>query len=184
MSYIGDYNINSIVRKKWSTTGTDSNSITRATDGTLKIYKDDSATQRTSLSGVTQIEDFGGDTGVHSISIDLSDNTDAGFYASGHDYDVVMSSMTIDGKTVNAPIMSFSIQNRSDANLNTTQSWDGITTAKLYKALIAMLAGKVVVTDNGSTKTLSFKAQDGSSEAFSITAAEFDGARDSTGTIS
>ncbi len=72
----------------------------------------------------------------------------------------------------------------ADANLNTTQTWDGITTAKLYKALIAMLAGKVVVTDNGSTKTLSFKAQDGSSEAFSITAAEFDGARDSTGTIS
>ena len=143
MSYMGDYNTGAIVRKLWSTSGADGSSITRATDGTLKIYKDGSATQRTSLSGVTQTEDFDGDTGVHYIAIDLSDNTDAGFYAAGHDYDVVMSAMTIDGKTVNAPVLSFSIENRN-IKANVTQM-NGSTTP--ITALASQYDGTGLVGD-------------------------------------
>lgn len=65
-----------------------------------------------------------------------------------------------------------------------TQTWDGVSTTKLYRALVAMLTGKVTVTDNGSTRTLSFKQQDGTTESFTVTVAEADGARSSTGSIS
>lgn len=70
------------------------------------------------------------------------------------------------------------------AAISTTQTWDGVSTAKLYRALVAMLTGKVAVTDNGSTRTLSFKQQDGTTESFTVTVAEADGARSSTGSIS
>lgn len=41
--------------------------------------------------------------------IDLSDNTDAGFYAAGNHYDVGIADITIDGQTVRAWIGSFDI---------------------------------------------------------------------------
>lgn len=110
MNYLGDFPISSTVRMLWNTNGQDGASITRSTNGTLKIYKDIGATERSSLNGVTQVEDFASGTGVHSIAIDLSDDTDAGFYAAGHEYHVVMTGMVIDTKTVNAVIAHFSIE--------------------------------------------------------------------------
>ena len=110
MNYVGDFPTGATVYLLWNTNGQDGASITRATDGTLKIYKNVSATERTSLAGVVQVEDFDAATGVHSISIDLSDNTDAGFYVAGGEYHVVMTGMVIDTKTVNAEIAHFSIE--------------------------------------------------------------------------
>jgi hypothetical protein len=108
--HLGDFPAGATVDLMWNTNGQDGASITRSTDGTLKIYKNNSATERSSLVGVTQTEDFDAATGVHHIRIDLSDNTDAGFYAAGNEYHVVMTGMTIDTKTVNAHIASFSIE--------------------------------------------------------------------------
>lgn len=149
MNYLGDFNTGTTVRMMWSTSGTDGSSITRATDGTLKIYKDGSATERTSLAGVTQTEDFDSATGAHLVAIDLSDNTDAGFYAAGHDYHVVMTGMVIDGKTVNSPIGHFSIENRN-IKANVTQ-FDGIANG-LSGGLFApiYLAGTVLATSTQS----------------------------------
>jgi hypothetical protein len=107
---LGDFPTGAMIDFKWNTNGQDGASITRSTDGTLQIYKGNSATQRTSLNGVTQTEDFDTFTGVHHVRIDLSDNTDAGFYAAGNEYQVVMSGMVIDTKTVNAVIAHFSIE--------------------------------------------------------------------------
>ena len=115
MNYVGDFPTNGVVYLLWNTNDQAGASITRSTDGTLKIYKNVSATERTSLAGVTQVEDFDGNTGVHSISIDLSDNTDAGFYAAGNSYHVVMVGMVIDTKTVNAQIAHFSIERAGGA---------------------------------------------------------------------
>jgi hypothetical protein len=47
--------------------------------------------------------------GNHWVTIDLSDNTDAGFYANGSRYQVRMEGVTIDGATINAWIGAFSI---------------------------------------------------------------------------
>ena len=79
----------------------------------IEIYKDGGTTQRASDSGYTLLDtdgiDFDGTTGIHGFSIDLSDNTDAGFYAVGSWYHVVVASITIDGQTVNFVACAFRI---------------------------------------------------------------------------
>lgn len=83
----------------------------------IEIYRDGSVTQRSSDAGYTLLDtdgiDFDGVTGLHGFSVNLSDNTDAGFFASGHDYTVVVSTVTIDSQTVTFIAASFSIRNRS-----------------------------------------------------------------------
>jgi hypothetical protein len=113
MLNLGDVAAGSTIQVPWNTNAVDGSSITRATDGSIRIYKDNSVTQRSSSAGITDNEDFDGVTGVHLINVDLSDNTDSGFYASGHNYSVMLVGAVIDGKTVNAFLAIFSIENRS-----------------------------------------------------------------------
>lgn len=150
MRYIGDFPTGATVRFLWNTNGADGASITRATDGTLRIYKDGGTTERSSASGITQTEDFDSNTGVHLVAIDLSDNTDAGFYAAGHEYSVVMNAMTIDGKTVNAIIAHFSIER------------DGGALALIKNATYGLSALKTLidtVDDFVDTEVAAIKAQ-------------------------
>jgi hypothetical protein len=84
--------------------------VTRATDGSIRIYKNGSIVQRTSSNGITDTEDFDGLTGVHHCSIQLSDNSDADFYAPGSEFQVVLATATIDGVAVNACLAHFSIR--------------------------------------------------------------------------
>ena len=78
--------------------------ITNFAVGDIKIYKDGSTTERASTSGFTLLDtdgvDFDGITGIHGFSVDLSDNTTAGFYTSGGRYFVVVSTVTVDGQTM------------------------------------------------------------------------------------
>lgn len=70
----------------------------------IEIYKNGSTTQRSSDAGYTLLDtdgiDFDSITGLHGFSIDLSNNTDSGFFAVGSWYWVVVSSITVDGQTV------------------------------------------------------------------------------------
>lgn len=79
----------------------------------IEIYKDGSATQRASDSGYSLLDtdgiDFDGITGIHGFSIDLSDNSDAGFYAVGSWYYVIVSAITVDGQTVSFIACAFRI---------------------------------------------------------------------------
>jgi hypothetical protein len=96
--------------------GTDGESITcsglAVTD--IEIYKDGSPTQRASDSGYTLLDtdgiDFDSLTGIHGFSIDLSDDTDAGFYEVGSWYWVVVSAITVDSQTVSFIAAMFRIQ--------------------------------------------------------------------------
>jgi hypothetical protein len=108
--FLGDYPAGNVIICMYNTNDQTGASITRSTDGTLKIYKGSSATERTSLAGVVQTEDFDAATGVHLILIDTSDNTDAGFWVAGSFYHVVNTGMVIDTKTVNAHLCSFSLE--------------------------------------------------------------------------
>lgn len=119
-NYIGDFRVSSTVHLKWSTNSSTGASITRATNGTVRIYKGSSTTERSSAVGITDTEDHDSLTGVHHLSVDLSDDTDAGFYAAGNDYFAVLATATIDGQTVNHPIAQFSIENRSALMPTTT----------------------------------------------------------------
>lgn len=79
----------------------------------IEIYKGTSMTQRSSDAGYTLLDtdgiDIDGVTGIHGFSIDLSDNTDAGFYAAGSFYAVVVSAITVDSQTVNFVAATFRI---------------------------------------------------------------------------
>ena len=88
-----------------------------ATD--IEIFKDGSTTQRASDSGYTATTDFDGITGTHLLIIDLADNTTAGFWAAGSEYLVQVSSITVDGATINFWAARFRIGYPS-AILNTT----------------------------------------------------------------
>ena len=73
--------------------------------GDILLYKGVSMTQRSSTAGFVLTDTDGIDldtiTGIHGFSIDTSDNTDAGFYAVGSFFTVVVSAVTIDAQTVN-----------------------------------------------------------------------------------
>jgi hypothetical protein len=77
----------------------------------VEIYKGTSMTQRASDAGVVLIDTDGIDldtiTGIHGFSIDTGDNTDAGFYAVGSFFTVVVSAVTIDAQTVNFVAATF-----------------------------------------------------------------------------
>jgi len=82
----------------------------------IKVYKNGGTTQRSSTSGFALLDtdgiDFDGITGIHGISIDTSDDTDAGFYAVSSEYWVVIDNITLDGATVSFTAAVFSIDNR------------------------------------------------------------------------
>jgi hypothetical protein len=143
--YLGDFLAGETVDFKWNTTAVGTGSITRATNGSIRIYKNESLTQRSSAAGITDTEDFDSLTGLHHLTIDLSDDTDAGFYVAGSDYAVVIEGMIVDGETFNAALAHFSIENRS--NLSAAQvnaeadqalaDYDGPTNTEMVARTIA-----------------------------------------------
>lgn len=78
--------------------------------GDIVIFKDGGTTQRSSSAGITVSTSFDTNTGLQMVVIDLSDNTDAGFYAAGHEYSVAVADVTIDGQTIRFWLGSFSIE--------------------------------------------------------------------------
>jgi len=89
----------------------------------IEVYKDGGTTQRASDSGYALLDtdgiDFDSITGIHGFSVDLADNSTAGFYAAGSQYWVVVSSVTVDAGTINFIAATFRI-GYPDAILNTT----------------------------------------------------------------
>lgn len=68
-----------------------------------------SATERSSSSGITSTSPFDSLTGFHAVDIDLTDNTDAGFYAAGYRYYIVFApnDETIDSQTITGVLLGF-----------------------------------------------------------------------------
>jgi len=128
--WLGDYKEDDTVYFLWSTNDADGASVTRATDGTVQVYKDNGVAQST--AGVTDTEDFDSLTGIHACTIDLS--ADA-FYATGADYAVVLAGATIDGQTVNAVLAHFSIENRYKGVADALATYDPPTKAELDTAI-------------------------------------------------
>ena len=108
-----DYNTTETIDIPFNTFSSDDPSAsvtaTNLAAGDIKIHKDGSVTQRSSASGVTVSVDFDGITGCHIAHIDLSDNTDAGYYANGSRYQVRVEGITVDAATLNPWIGAFSI---------------------------------------------------------------------------
>lgn len=146
MMYLGDYAEDAIIDFNWSSNNAAGASVTRATNGTISVYKANSTTQST--AGVTDSEDFDSLTGIHHVRIDTS--ADA-FYAVANDYSVVLSGATIDGQTVNAVLAHFSIENRSlppAAEITAGQIRDaiGMASANLDAQLAEMALAESIAT--------------------------------------
>jgi hypothetical protein len=156
MKYLGEFKEDSIVYFLWNTNDQNGASVTRATNGTVRVYKDDGTTEST--AGITDTEDFDGLTGVHCCKIDLSSDV---FYVPGHDYSVVLAGVVIDGETVNAVLAAFSIENRFAGSL-------------LFQKAAKVLVNKAVqdkstgvieyYDDDGQTVLLTHTPTDGQTE--------------------
>lgn len=162
MQYLGDFPVGATVHLKWPTNGANGASITRSTDGSIRIYKNSSTTERSSSAGITSTEDFDTLTGVHGLAIDLSENTDAGFYAAGNEYQVVLAGATIDGQTVNAVLAHFSIErygNVYGARVNLVDDNSGTTDRYV---VLFMKNGQPLTAGITSPTLQVVKASDGS----------------------
>lgn len=80
----------------------------------VECFKNGSTTQRTSDNGIALLDtdgiDFDGITGLHGFSIDLSDNSDSGFWSVGGQYWIVIASVTINSQTVTLIAATFRIR--------------------------------------------------------------------------
>ena len=156
MIYLGDYKEDDMVYFCWGTNDKDGASITRATDGSIKVYKDDGTTEST--AGITDTEDFDSITGIHNCKIDLS--ADA-FYATGHDYSVVLVGAVIDGEIVNAVLTTFSIENRFAGSV----LFEKAAKMLINKAVQNKATGSInYYDDDGQTVILTHTPTDGESE--------------------
>lgn len=121
MKYNGDFLLtNTAAPIEFSTFSSDDPSasvtITDLAAGDVYIHKNGAAAPGTP-GGKTVRIDVNGVTGNHLIVLDLTDTTDAGFYANGAFYTVRIEGATVDGATINAWVGSFSIgilANRTD----------------------------------------------------------------------
>jgi len=104
--YIGDFAEDAVLTYWWDSNSGDGASITRATDGTVKVIRDDGVD--CTGTSVTDNEDSV-DTGLHKTIVDTSDGAN---YAVAHEYLCWVDGAVIDGETVNAGLFAFSIENR------------------------------------------------------------------------
>lgn len=154
--YLGDYPEDATLYFCWSTNDKSGAAITRATDGTIKAYKDDGTTEST--AGIIDTEDFDTNTGIHNCKIDLSADV---FYATGSDYSIVLVGATIDGETINAVLATFSVENRSVDNTLLEKA------AKMLvnKAIQNKATGAIVYYDDDDvTPILTHTPTDGASD--------------------
>ena len=111
--HFGDYDLTETVNIPFNTfTSNDpseSVTVTNLVAGDIEIHKDGSTTKRSSDAGVTVSIDFDGVTGNHMVHIDLSDNTDVGYYSVGARYQVRLEGITVDAGTLNVFIGTFSV---------------------------------------------------------------------------
>lgn len=106
--YLGDFIKGATVRFAWNASGANGASITRATNGTIHVYKDGVLTTEVT-TGVTDTEDADTLLGVNTVAIDTTD----AFYSAGSEFMVVIKAATIDGQVVNAVLAHFSLQRRT-----------------------------------------------------------------------
>jgi len=128
--YLGDIAEDATIAFVWSTYDASGASVTRATDGTIKVRRLDDGTDCTGTS-VTDTEDTP-DTGLHECKIDTSDNAN---FTTGDDYAVWLDGAVVDSQTVNAVLATFSIENRfTEVTVTTNSDKTGYTLTNLSDA--------------------------------------------------
>lgn len=127
--------------------------------GDIGIYKNGSTTQRSSTNGFTLLDtdgiDFDSLTGIHGFSVDLSDNTDAGFYAVGSFYWIVVGPITANTQTVQFVAATFRIV--------TAENTSGLPVIDVAKINNVSTSSVTTVNANvGTTQPVNFTGTGGS----------------------
>ncbi len=124
----------------------------------VSVYKDDNTTESTTGITTTFSSGFDGVAGLVSVKIDTS--ADGTFYATGHDFSIVVTGGTSDGVSIIGEVVGyFSIANRSAAVSDKTgfslssdgiqAIWDALTSALTTVGSI----GKLLVDNINATIT-------------------------------
>jgi hypothetical protein len=109
MKYLGEFTPAKTIRLRFNTHKADGTPITLAGTPAISVYKD-STTE--SAAGVTLAVDYDSRTGLHDVAIDTS--ADGTFYAAGKDFDVVITTGTVDSISVVGTVVgTFSLSNRA-----------------------------------------------------------------------
>jgi hypothetical protein len=158
MNYLGDYADNSVVKMYFTTHDKDGAAVapSSAFENTdIRIYKDGSATQKTSVNGIVMTSPFDVLVGLHLLSIDTGNDTgDVGFWAVGSEYSVILiPDETIDGELVIKVIGSFSIE-RAGGAIALTKVVDGIVDDILLDTAEIGVAGAGLTNINLPNQTM------------------------------
>ena len=171
VTYLGDHPTSATVYCPFNTNDQTGASVT-FTGTTIRIYKNASATERTSSAGITLSKDLDTVTGDHLVSIDTSDNTDAGFYAAGNEYHVQLNAATIDTKSVSNFVCSFSLERSGGLLALIKARLPNATPGAAGGVFIAGTnAATTITTGSGAALTL---AGTGTAKGLSITTAGAD----------
>ncbi len=156
--YLGDFPTSATVYWKFTTNDgsggrVDPSSAWEAAD--LRCYKNGSTTERSSTVGYTITSTFDTMTGVTHVAIDTSDNTDAGFWAAGNEYQCVLyPDETVSSQSVAAVSAMFSIE-RSGGVLALIKARTPNAAAGAAGGLfIAGTNAPVTITGSGAALTL------------------------------
>jgi hypothetical protein len=168
MRYLGNIAAGQTLNFLFPTNDSSGAGVAPTTAGTIRVYKDNDTTETN--AGVTYTPSFDGVAGVNLVSLVTSD----AFYASGHDYAVVLVGAVIDGETVNAVLATFSIAHRcpsaesnADALLDQEDGIETDTTLRqAMRIMAAVLAGKVSGAGSGVE---SFTGLDGATPRVDVT---------------
>lgn len=105
---LGNFKVGDTITYRFNTRKADGSPITFAGTPVISIYKD-SVTETT--DGVVLTVDYDSRTGFHQVTIDTSINST--FYVSGKDYDIVVTSGTVNSiSVVGTKLSTFSLENR------------------------------------------------------------------------
>jgi hypothetical protein len=131
--YLGDFAEDATVYIAFNTFADPAASatITNLADADIKVHKDGSTTDIVT-DGATVAIDFDAVTGSHLITVDTSVHAD---YSTGSDYLVRIEGTTVDTRTINAFVASFSIENRATSVARTEpgQGAPGVSESMLTK---------------------------------------------------
>lgn len=180
MTYQGDFTTSNTVYVYFNTFDSNDPSasviISDFVVGDIAIYKDGSITQRSSTAGFTLLDtdgiNFDGVTGIHGFSVDLSDNTDAGFYATGSEFGIIVGPFTVDAATVNFVAATFSIE-RAGGALELIQNIQSRIPATLVSGLmssdVTAVSTSTIAADNMEVAALSIEVGAAETGTLSVT---------------
>ena len=152
MSYIGDFNTNSVINHKFTTLDTSGGVTIFNGSPILGVYKGSSTTE--TILGITTTTSFDSTIGLNNVLVDLSQDTS--FYSASNDYSCSVLAGTIGSTSITGyKIFSFSIENRpsstteknayADSLLNRDMSIgtdSGSSTVRTVRQALRMLRNK------------------------------------------